>query len=297
MTVAPAWWDRFWFAAGSAKNLAAARVVVSVHALWLLLSRDLAAGAALPDVFWDSVPRLTRWRYLLFPGHAQLETVLQWVAAAALVAVALGVRVRITGFLAALLLYHLAPLETFYWFPSPYYRGFEVSILALVVLAASPAAGTAAPDAAPREAWEYRWPLVLIQLFVAQIYFFSAYSKLYRVGWDWTSGENLRRWLLLFTQDDQVAVFTALGQWVAAHPTLCAVVGAGTILFELGFIVTVFWKRSRVVLVPMALLFHAGIFFAMNIVFLNTPQLLVFVDWEALSARRSARRRVAAGPA
>ena len=36
-------WDAFWFTPAPALNLAAARVVFALHAIWILGSRDLAA--------------------------------------------------------------------------------------------------------------------------------------------------------------------------------------------------------------------------------------------------------------
>jgi hypothetical protein len=279
-------WARFWFAPESARNLAAARIVIALQSLWIVLSRDFAGVSGAPVELWRGVSAADRWRYLLFPGHAALEHVLEVVAVAALVAVALGIWPRVTCLVAGLLLYHLAPLETIIWTPSPYERGLEVSILSLVVLSVAPCtdALSVAPrrPAHPTAPWEYNWPLVLIQLFVAQIYFFSGYSKLFRVGVSWISAENLRHWLLLFNQEDQVAVFHHLGAWLAAHPTLCFLTALGAVGFDLTFIAVLFWKRLRMVYLPMAVLLHAGILFSMNIAFLNFPQLLVFVNWDWL---------------
>ena len=139
--------------------------------------------------------------------------------------------------------------------------------------------------------WEYNWPLLLIQLFVAQVYLFSGWSKLFRVGWSWVSAENLRHWLLLFNQEDQIAVFRGLGTWFAGHPTLCLLIAIGSLTLDLTFIVVLAWKRARAIYVPLAAAFHVGIFFSMNIVFLNLPQLLVFLDWDWFVQRmRSAPR-------
>lgn len=299
-----AWWDHLWFTPEPARNLAAARIVIAMHALWMLLSRDYAGVSGLPSAFWVQVRNVDRWRYLLFPGHADLERVLSWAAAASLVGLALGLTPRITALVAALLLYHLAPLETIIWTASPYERGLEVSVLALVVLAVSPCADAwsvrpRAPGGATGSA--YRWPLVLVQVFVAQIYFFSGYSKLFRVGLEWISAANLRQWLLVFNQQDQLAVFTTLGPWIADRPVLAFSAAALAVLLDLGFIVTVFWRWARWVFLPTAIVFHAGIVLTMNIVFLNLPQLLVFIDWDALARRvsggdRSFRGRLVPAP-
>ena len=146
-------WDRFWFAPASPVNLAAARIVICVHALWILASRNLPATSSLPEAFWVGVPQADRWRYLIFPGHESFERVLLGAAVLALVAAALGIWARTACAVSALLLYHLAPLETIYWTPAPYERGLTVDVLVLVVLAASRSADalslTTARQAAP----------------------------------------------------------------------------------------------------------------------------------------------------
>lgn len=293
------WWDRFWFAPGSSRNLAAVRIVIAIHALWIVLSRDYGGVSGLPADLWSGVTTLDRVRYAIVPGHPMVEHALTVLAVVALVAVALGLATRVSCLVAGLLLYHLAPFETILWTTSPYERGLEIAVLSLVVLAVAPCADvwsvTARHQSQRDEPWEYNWPLLLIQLFVAQVYLFSGWSKLFRVGWSWVSAENLRHWLLLFNQEDQIAVFRGLGTWLAGHPALCLLIAIGSLTLDLTFIVVLVWKRARKIYVPLAAAFHVGIFFSMNIAFLNLPQLLVFVDWEWL-ARRLWNRPGGRGP-
>lgn len=282
-------WDRFWFTPDTPRNLAAARILISAHALWVLLSRDLAGIAAAPADFWTLTVPATRLRYLLFPGHAGIEHAFQVVAALALVAAMLGVVPRVACLVAGVLLYHLAPLETFFWTPTAYARGFEISILALVTLSASRCgdALTVWPRRAmPAPSAEYRWPVVLMQVFVAQLYVFAGWSKLHQHGLAWADPEYIRRWLLLLNQEEQLVVFRRLGLWLASQPLACLAIGVGGFAMDLGFVLVLFSKRARMVLVPMAVLFHAVIVVTMNIFFLNVPQLLLFVDWEAVRRRR-----------
>jgi hypothetical protein len=264
-------WDGFWFAPESPVNLAAARVIFAAHALWILLSRDLAALSGLPPEFFAGVASSARWRFLLWPGHPGLESILQAATVLALVLAILGVWPRACCLAGGLLLYHLAPLETLMWTPSPYERGFTIAVPALVAL------GVARHDDG--------WALRLAQLFLCQVYLFAGYAKLYRVGWSWVSSENMARWLLVFNQQDQIAVFHSLGPWLAERPALCLAVAALALLLDFGFVLVLFSRPSRAFLVPAALLAHLGILLGMNIAFLNVPQLLVFVDWEALRRR------------
>lgn len=284
-----AWWNDFWFAPAPAINLAAARVIFSLHGLWILGSLDLAGISGVPQVFWAGVSRAERWRYLLFPGHAPIEYALQWAAFAALIAAALGVWPRVACFCAGLLLYHLAPLETIFWTPNPFERGFTVDVLALLALAFSrsgDALCVLSRRSTPPPSGDYQWPLRLVQLQLCQVYFISGYAKLALAGPGWVSGENLGRWMLLFGQQDQVLVPTRIGLWLADRPLVCWLMGIGGLSLDLGLITMVVWPRLRKWLIPVVLLFHTGILLTMGILFLNIPQLLVFVDWASLGRKR-----------
>jgi hypothetical protein len=284
-------WNRVFFSPAPALNLAAARVLFSVHALWILLSRDLPATSSLPPEFWTNVSQAELLRFLIFPGHPELEYNLQFIAILALVGAAVGVLPRICCFLSALLLYHLAPLETIYWTASPYQRGFTIDVLALFTLSLSPCGDALRIGKASVQEPSsiYCWPLRLVQLYLVHTYFFSGYSKLYRVGVSWMEPENLRSWFLLFSQQDQVmrqgALFNTVGPWIADHWLLCLVAGVYGVLVNLCFVSTLFSSRARWFFVPDAVFFHILVLLALSIFWLNTPQLLVFVNWQWLVDR------------
>ena len=311
-------WERFWFGEESPLNLAAARILISAHALWILLSRDPAGIAALPHDFWTAVRPDARWRFLVFEGQAPLERVLQMVALAALVAALLGLVTRVSCLLAGLLLYHLAPYETLVFTPSPWVKGYTITTLALIVLSFAPCADawSLRPRAgAPRSHRDrakggtpeftsgvpeapgpgYNWPLKLVQLFLCQVYLFAGYAKLFRTGLGWISAESVRGYVMLYNQSEQNVVFNTIGPWLAAHPRLCLLAAVMAMLINFSFWIVLFSRRARRVLVPLALAWHLGIMLAMNIAFLEAPLLLLFVDWAALRERLR-RRLPAAGP-
>src|SRR5260370_16052751 len=96
-------WNRFWFAPGSPRNLAAARIVFAVTSLWVLVSRDFAGISGLPAEFWSGVPASARWRFLDFSGHPLLGRGLEQGAALALVGVIPGLVALLFLFLAGML--------------------------------------------------------------------------------------------------------------------------------------------------------------------------------------------------
>ena len=105
-------WSRFWYRPGSARNLAAARILLSATALWVVLSRaDLPSILAFPDEFWLAVSTERRLRFLMVFGLAG-ERVLYAGLHVALLGALLGVLPRASCFASGLLLYHFAPFET-----------------------------------------------------------------------------------------------------------------------------------------------------------------------------------------
>jgi hypothetical protein len=284
-------WTDFWFQPESAGNLALARILVALNALWMLASRNYAGMSDVPDAFWRAAPAAIRWRYLIVPGHGDIERVLQGLAAIVLIGALLGIAPRVCCAVAALLLYHLAPLEAAIWTAAPEGRGMTLAPTALLILAAAPSGDAfalwprARTGSKERRASRYGWALLLIQLLVCEIYFFSAIGKLERTGLAWGSAERMRLWLFWFNQDTQSVVFGTLGPWLAQYAWLCGLIGAATVVMEWTMPLALFWRPSRVVLVPVALAFHVGVLLSMNIHVPEAWLILVFVDWTGLSRR------------
>ena len=280
-----AMWVRYWFAPEPALQLAIARVLAAAIALRMLLSRDLAGVSGLAPEFWAGVATSTRWRFLLFPGHESLERALTALAIVLLVGALLGIRPRTSAFVAAVLLYHLAPLESIIWTASPYGRGLTLPTLTLLLCGIAPSGDALVRGAVPMQpSWRYGWPLRLIQLWLVGVYFFSGLAKLRASGIEWAGSDNLTHWLRLATQNDLVAVHRVIGSWLADRPVVAGAIGIGTMSFELGCVVALASRRARPWFAVLAISFHAGIYLAMNITVNSWPLLLVFFDWERILA-------------
>lgn len=275
-------WDRFWFAPASARSLAVVRIVTALEALWVLLSRDFAGISALPAAFWDGVRGTTRWRFLLFPGHQGLELALTVLAALLLLAVAIGLRPRLAALGAALLLYHLAPLESIVWTPSPHGRGLTLATLTLLACAAAPSGDALAWRArgTPAPSWRYGWPLRLVQCWLVAVYFWSGVGKLRASGVAFASADNMTRWLRMMSEFDGLAVHTTIGTWLAGHGTVAAGLGALALLFELASPLALVSRRLRPWFGVIAIGFHLTIVYAMNITLNSWPLLVAFFEWD-----------------
>jgi hypothetical protein len=265
--------------------------LVATHSLWIVLSRDHTAISGYPE-FWAHVRPTLQWRYLIFPGHPDLETFLRWVAIAALIGAVLGIYSRFSCLIGGLLLYHLAPIEVLQDGNSPYALGLTLAPTSLLILAftRSSDALTIWPrkkkEVRTQPASDYGWPRRLIWLLVSQIYLFSAYAKFLRVGWEWGSAEHMRSLLLRFAYfRHESLVFTPLSMWIVEQPLLLSVMGVGTLIFESVFVVAVFSRIARRILVPMGFSFHIAIAVTMGLHVGETWLLILFVNYEWIGAR------------
>lgn len=286
-------WERFWHGPEPARNLAMARVLLALSALWVVASRhDLPSLLAFPPELWSTVTPERRLRFLMvFP--LGVERALYLLLHVALAAAAVGVRPRLACFASGVLLYHFAPFETIIRTANPYLRGLTIPTLGLLVLSFARCGDALAlwprPKAAPAPSGDYRWPLRLVQVLFCQIYFFAGYSKLFATGWSWPSAENVRGHLLVLNQALVAPPDSSLGYALAASPLACAAVGWAGLVFELLFPLVLVSATARRVLVPMAAAFHAANSLLFRIFFQNVPLLLLFVDWDALLRRARAR--------
>jgi hypothetical protein len=138
-----------------------------------------------------------------------------------------------------------------------------------------------------------------VQLYFAEVYLFAGTSKLYLVGVRWLDPENLRAWFLVFAEQDQVRrlspVFNTVGPWIAEHWLLCFIAGLFGVVANLCFISVPFSRYARRLLVPDAFFFHIVVLLSLNIFWINTPQLLVYVNWQWLVTQLRSKLAAPAG--
>ncbi|HET7294521.1 MAG TPA: hypothetical protein VFM88_19000 [Vicinamibacteria bacterium] len=274
-------WDRVWFRPAGPMALIAARVLVCVQALWILLSRpDLPDLARWPEEFWVLAGQMLPVRF----GIVGLPPAAEWglfvVLHLSLVAALLGLWCRLSCLVAALLLYHFAPFEEILaGMPHTAFGGLTLPTMALFVLSFAEAPRHRGP-ASP----EYRWPLALIQLLLAFHYFFPALAKLRFSGLDWFTAENLHYYVL----GNHAVTAAPLALWVARQPALCAALATGTLLLEVCAPLVVVSTRFAHAFLAAALAFHTGILLVIGYFFPSLPLLLLLVDWDSLGRRTSA---------
>ena len=280
---AAALWERVWFRPAHPLCLTATRAIVSLQALWIVLSRpDLPDLARWPSEFWVLAGRALPARFGILGLPAGVEYGLFLILHASLLAAAVGLRPRLSCLVSGLLLYHFAPFEeAIVGLPHTAFGGLTVPVLVLLVLSfaeSPPRSGAPSP--------EYRWPFALAQLLFAFGYFFPTLAKLRFSGPGWFTAENIRYYAL-----GNLAVTGApLAAWVAERPLVCGAIALGTLLLEGLSPLVVLSPAAASAFVPAALVFHVGIILVIGYFFPSLPLLLLLVDWDAVGRRRDRPR-------
>ena len=273
-------WTAHWSRPLGAWNLIALRAIAAGNALWLLWPRvDLLEVMSWPSAFWREAERGFQVRFLLRIVPIEVERLLLDALFVALGLCAIGVLARVFALVAALLLYHFAPVQNALFFGTgPSFWGLTLPMLALFFVGFSLEPKT---DAGPSPEWA--WPVRLARTLVAFQYFFAGYSKLIGAGPVWATGAHIRESVLLFATWGNLT--PPLAATVAANPALCWAIGIGTLAAELSFPLALVSPVAARLLVPLMFAGHLGIAAVYGIYYFNLPMLLVFVDWGRVVAR------------
>jgi hypothetical protein len=130
------------------------------------------------------------------------------------------------------------------------------------------------------ESNHYALPLRYLWLLIGLGYFFAGFWKVAFCGLDWALSDNLRN--TLWEQWAYRSDFQPLFR-LDHYPILCRLAAVGTLVYELGFLVALPFRRLRPWLCVLGILFHAGIALIMG---LNFWSLLAYyptlIDWGRL---------------
>ena len=140
--------------------------------------------------------------------------------------------------------------------------------------------------------WGYAYPILLMQLLMAWVYFSSALIKLRVAGLKYLSVDNLPTLAIFHSLDNLHDTHFKLAFWLPQVRAYLPFVVALVLLWELLFPLAVFFRRIRWWILGVGIVFHLSTLFFMNIFFPHQLVLyLIFVDWDALAGRFSVRPR------
>jgi len=138
----------------------------------------------------------------------------------------------------------------------------------------------------------YGYPILLMQLLMAWVYFSSALVKLRVSGFRYFSADNLPTLAIYHSLDNLHDTHFRLAFWLPEVRTVLPFIVGAALLWELLFPLAVFWKRLRWWFLGVGVVFHLSTLFLMNIFFPHQLAMyLVFVDWPSVAKRLPERLR------
>lgn len=143
-----------------------------------------------------------------------------------------------------------------------------------------------------RPLWAYAYPILLMQLLMAWVYFSSALIKLRVAGVKYLSVDNLPALAIFHSLDNLHDTYFKLAFWLPQVRSYLPYAVGLVLIWELLFPLAVFWPRTRWWILGAGIAFHLSTLFVMNIFFPHHLALyLIFIDWDWIAGRSTVRRR------
>ncbi len=143
-------------------------------------------------------------------------------------------------------------------------------------------------EARERPLWAYAYPILLMQLLMAWVYFSSALIKLRVAGLSYLNADNLPWLAIIHSLDNLHDTHFRLAFWLPQVRSYLPVVVGLVLLWELLFPLAVFWKRIRWWILGVGIVFHLSTMLFMNIFFPHQLALyLMFLNWDSVAQRHS----------
>lgn len=273
-------WRRFWFEPQAPDNLGVCRVVFYGLLFVYYVPVSFDGWGAIPRSLYDPVWPFEKLHIPILPDPYLGLLAALWKASLLLACV--GFVTRVSTAVAFVLGAYLIAV--------PYNFGKTDHMTALVVFALGILAVSWCGDAWSVDAFirrrfqgktpappggEYRWPIRMVWLAMAVVFFTAGMAKVIQGGAAWVFSEHFEISLVQRHYDPNPPDVT-LGLWLARHPWLARTVAAGSLLGELLFPLALISRRARRVLPPALLLMQLGIGLVMNVWFWTFMYVYVF---------------------
>ena len=253
-------WRKFWFSPAPAAGLGLARGVFFGGLFLLSLRHDFRGWGEVSGALWNPIAIFHRFGIPVLPVRAL--GILQNVWRVSLALSAVGLLTRASVFVSFATGIYLLGLPNNF---GQIQHEDGLVVLATFVLVFSRSGDAFSLDRALRRkkplpaSGEYRWPVILICVLLAFVFFGAGVSKLRRSGFAWFASDNLA-WVFL---QHQYPVSTAppLSGWgvgLAKHRLLCRALALSILAIECGYPLALFFRAARRVFVPATILMLVG---------------------------------------
>ena len=273
-------WNHFWFEPVAPDNLGLCRIILYgsmflfyVFTPWLFKSwgwhEDFALWGNVSRVFWSPVWLLATLHLPPLPTSYLLVIQSVWRVALLLSCVGLWTRVSTAvSFIFGVYLmglpnsfgrtHHLDQLLIWAFLVMAVSRCGDAWSIDALVRKARGRTATARQD--PLPSGEYTWPVHLIWVISAVIYLEAGLSKLRHSGMSWVTTDMMRNYLMrAYYHVSDSEPLTSWGLFIAQSHHLSKLFAAGALMLEVGFVIALFSRRSRWVLVPGVVAMQTGI--------------------------------------
>ena len=166
-----------------------------------------------------------------------------------------------------------------------------LAVYYLAVLAFTPCGDAFSIDARLRKSkkerpwFAYAYPILLMQLLMAWVYFSSALIKLRVAGLKYLSQDNLPALAIFHSLDNLHDTSFRFAFWLPEWKAYLPFAVALVLIWELLFPLAVFWRRARWWILGGGIIFHLSTLFLMNIFFPHQLVMyLIFVNWDAVAS-------------
>jgi len=127
----------------------------------------------------------------------------------------------------------------------------------------------------------FGYPILLMRALLAWSYFTSALIKFRVMGFAYLSADNLPALAILHSLDNLHDTHFRWAFWLVHVRQYTPWFVALVLLWEFLFPLAIFFRRARLIILALGILFHLGTLFFMNIFFpYHLAMYLVFIDWE-----------------
>ena len=281
-------------------NLAVARIIICFYCIWKVSTFPFGELVGFPGAFFEgnSHAILGMWRF----AHPSILIAEQVVAVVCLIFVMVGFRTGLCSFVAALLITHLAGLsfavtaDKTFLLPAYFLIFYGIYRTQDLLTVDHFRSMGSAPQGQLNQMLQSAQPapaatlsaLKWLLLCLAAIYFFTGFGKFKIAGWyfDWATAENIRLSLLHNAINRGISL-PPLGGMLLEHPWILPVMGAGTLLLELGFLVVVLCGGPITPFILGLAGMHFSILLTMQVNYL-TDMLFIyaaFLAWDSLAGR------------
>ncbi len=284
-------WKQFWFEPATPFNLGFCRVLFFGSMSLFYLQMDFSDWAEIDKFFWKPI-WLFEYFHLPVLTHDSLA-IIQFIWKAGLVLSCIGLFTRmstITSFVLGIYLIglphnfgkvdHIDAILVFIMGVMVLSRCGDSLSLDRLLLRILGDKNQSPPK--PAACGEYTWPIRVVWLIMALVFFAAGVSKIGRSGLEWVMSDNMA--ILLIGSNYEDSPLTAWGLRIAQYGWLCQMLAAGTLIFEIGFPLALLSRKARWLIVPVMASIQAGILILMGISFAQFMIAYLFwISWDRVS--------------